>query len=165
MSLVIPNYTFRMSTAFPSPVAKRIPSSARVAIVAARFNSHISDELLRGCVARFAELGLDGSRVEVHRVPGAFELPVAASILARTGKFSAIVCLGAVIRGDTPHFDFVAGECARGIQQVALAHSLPVIFGVLTTNTQEQARERIGGSHGHAGRSAAEGTKARRHGG
>jgi 6,7-dimethyl-8-ribityllumazine synthase len=77
-------------------------------------------------------------------------------MLARTKKFDAVNCLGCVIRGDTPHFDYVAGECARGIQRVSLEECLPVIFGVLTTNTEEQARERIGGSHGHAGERAAD---------
>ena len=76
--------------------------------------------------------------------------------MARTKKFVAIICLGAVVRGDTPHFDYVAGECARGIARVSLDESLPVIFGVLTTNTDQQARDRIGGSHGHAGERAAE---------
>jgi 6,7-dimethyl-8-ribityllumazine synthase len=110
--------------------------------------------LLKGCLARLAELGIESSRAAVHRVPGAFELPVTALRLARTRQFSAIICLGAVIRGDTPHFDFVAGQCAHGIQQVALSEDLPVIFGVLTTNTQQQAEDRIGGAHSHAGRNA-----------
>lgn len=145
-----------MSTAAPPFVPPELPPDARVAVVAARFNAPLVDELLAGCVRRLGELSLDGERVEIHRVPGAFELPVAASVLARTKRFSAVVCLGAVVRGDTPHFDYVAGECARGIQQVAVAEGLPVIFGVLTTNTEQQARDRIGGSHGHAGERAAE---------
>src|SRR5262249_32267717 len=94
-------------------------------------------------------------QIEVHRVPGAFELPLAAKVLAGTKRFDAIICLGCVIRGDTPHFDFVAGECARGIQNVSLSEKLPVIFGVLTTNTEKQARDRAGGKNGHAGRNAA----------
>ena len=98
---------------------------------------------------------MDMRRVELHRVPGAFELPVAAKLLAETETFDAIVCLGCVIRGDTPHFEYVAGECARGIMQVSIDQSLPVIFGVLTTNTEQQAIDRIGGTHGHAGISAA----------
>jgi 6,7-dimethyl-8-ribityllumazine synthase len=83
-------------------------------------------------------------------------LPVAAQVLAETEEYAAIICLGCVIRGDTPHFDYVAGEAARGIQQVALNNTLPVVFGVLTTDTEEQARQRIGGTHGHAGERAAE---------
>ena len=119
--------------------------------VAARFNAEIVDELLAGCLRRLGALGVDEARVTVHRVPGAFELPVAAKVLARTGRYGAVICLGCVIRGDTPHFDYVAGECARGIQDVAIWEHLPVILGVLTTNTQEQALARAGGSHGHAG--------------
>ena len=145
-----------MSTAAPAFVPSDVPRDARVAIVAARFNAHIVDELLAGCLRRLNELGIDQTRTETHRVPGAFELPVAAKVLAQTGRFHAIICLGCVVRGDTPHFDYVAGEAARGIQQVALSESLPVIFGVLTTNTEQQALDRVGGSHGHAGERAAE---------
>ncbi len=145
-----------MSTKFPGYDPSDVPDTARVAIVAARFNMPVTDELLSGCMRRLQELGIDGSRVEIHRVPGAFELPVAAKMLARTKRFSSIVCLGCIVRGDTPHFDYVAGEAARGIQQVALEESLPVIFGVLTVNTEEQAQQRIGGSHGHYGERAAE---------
>ena len=102
-----------MSTASPEPVDVQLPADARVAVVAARFNGHITDELLAGCVRRLDELGLTREHVEVHRVPGAFELPVAARVLAQTKRFSAVICLGCVVRGDTPHFDFVAGECAQ----------------------------------------------------
>jgi 6,7-dimethyl-8-ribityllumazine synthase len=83
-------------------------------------------------------------------------LAVAANALANTKKFAAVICLGCVIRGDTPHFDYVAGEAARGIARVGIDHTLPVIFGVLTTNTEQQARDRLGGSHGHAGERAAD---------
>jgi 6,7-dimethyl-8-ribityllumazine synthase len=146
-----------MSTQAPRSIqAGELLKEARIAIVAARFNQAIVDELLAGCVRRLEELGVAKDRIEVHRVPGAFELPVAAQALAQTRHFAAIVCLGAVIRGDTPHFDYVAGECARGTMQVSLSESLPVIFGVLTTNTHQQALDRIGGSHGHAGERAAE---------
>ena len=145
-----------MSTQAPASPNVRLPPDTRIGIVAARFNQEIVDELLAGCLRRLKEIGLDGARVEVHRVPGAFELPVAAQAMARTGRFSAVICLGCVIRGDTPHFDYVAGEAARGIQQVALMEHLPVIFGVLTTNTEQQARDRVGGSHGHAGERSAD---------
>lgn len=145
-----------MSTSAPEPVPYDVPAGVRVAIAAARFNAHIVDELLAGCLRRLGELGISRERIEVYRVPGAFELPVAAQSLCRTERFLAVICLGAVIRGDTPHFDYVAGECAWGIQQVALSEGLPVIFGVLTTNTEQQALDRIGGSHGHAGERAAE---------
>jgi 6,7-dimethyl-8-ribityllumazine synthase len=144
-----------MSTKPPAAAPLRIPRNARIAVIAARFNQAIVDQLLRGCVERLAELGVSGRRVEVYRVPGSFELPVAAKLAARTGRFSAIICLGAVIRGQTPHFDYVAGQTAHGIAQVALDEMLPVIFGVLTTENQRQARARIGGKHGHAGKNAA----------
>jgi len=146
-----------MSTQAPAPLSElQLPANVRMAVVAARFNADIVDELLAGCLRRLKALGVAEDRVYVERVPGAFELPVAAKLLARTGRFGAIVCLGAVVRGDTPHFDYVAGECARGIQQVALSEAVPVIFGVLTTNTHQQALDRIGGSHGHSGERAAE---------
>ena len=145
-----------MSTHVPAPPATSFPPDVRVAVVAARFNAHVVDQLLAGCLRRLVAMGLPEGRVEVHRVPGAFELPVAAKVLARSGRFAAVICLGCVIRGDTPHFDYVAGECARGIQEVAVGEALPVIFGVLTTNTEEQALARVGGSHGHAGERAAE---------
>src|SRR5690349_14051450 len=145
-----------MSTQAPAFIAGDVPGAARIAIAAARFNAKIVDELLAGCLRRLKELGIAAERVETHRVPGAFELPLAALALARTRRFSALVCLGAVIRGDTPHFDYVAGECARGIANVSLSENLPVIFGVLTTNTEQQALDRIGGAHGHAGERAAE---------
>jgi 6,7-dimethyl-8-ribityllumazine synthase len=145
-----------MSTKPPAALPHRIPKSARIAVIAARFNGPIVERLLGGCIERLAELGVSGRRVEVYRVPGSFELPVAAKLAARTGRFSAIICLGAVIRGQTPHFDYVAGQTARGIAQVALEELLPVIFGVLTTENERQARERIGGKHGHAGKNAAQ---------
>ena len=145
-----------MSTDAPAFTPSDVPPDARVAIVAARFNQAIVDELLAGCLRRLAQMDISEERIEVYRVPGAFELPVAAKVLAETGRFGAVVCLGCVIRGDTPHFDYVAGEAARGIQQVALSEALPIIFGVLTTNTEQQALDRTGGSHGHAGERAAE---------
>jgi 6,7-dimethyl-8-ribityllumazine synthase len=133
-----------------------LPPDAKIGIVAARFNAHIVDELLAGCLHRLAELNVVETNIQVHHVPGAFELPLAAKLMARTQRFDAIICLGCVIRGQTPHFDYVAGECARGIQRVALDETVPVIFGVLTTNSEEQAQERAGGAHGHAGRRAAD---------
>jgi 6,7-dimethyl-8-ribityllumazine synthase len=145
-----------MSTHAPAFNPADVSDDAQIAIVAARFNAHIVDELLAGCLRRLAAMGIGEDRIAVHRVPGAFELPVAAQLMAELEEYSAIICLGCVIRGDTPHFDFVAGEAARGIAQVGINNSLPVIFGVLTTNTEEQARQRIGGAHGHAGERAAE---------
>lgn len=145
-----------MSTNVPIPSQAKLPADVRVAVVAARFNGAIVDELLAGCLRRLAELGADSQHVEVYRVPGAFELPVAAKVAARTKRFGAVICLGCVVRGDTPHFDYVAGEAARGIQDVAISEGLPVIFGVLTTNTEQQALDRTGGAHGHAGERAAD---------
>ena len=144
-----------MSSKFPGFEPADLPESARVAIVAARFNAEVVDELLNGCLRRLHEMDIDGSRVDIHRVPGAFELPVAAKMLARTKRYSSVICLGCIVRGDTPHFDYVAGEAARGIQEVALSEVLPVIFGVLTVNTDQQAWDRIGGKH-HYGERAAE---------
>lgn len=145
-----------MSTKAPSFVASSVRQGIRIGIVAARFNADVVDALLKGCQKRLKELGVGKDQIELARVPGAFELPLAAKVMAKTGRFDAVICLGAVIRGETPHFDFVAGECARGVQDVALAEQLPVIFGVLTTNNHEQAWDRIGGKHGHAGVRAAE---------
>lgn len=145
-----------MSTKAPAYIASKVSSGVRIGIAAARFNADVVDELLKGCLKRLKELGIDKAQVELFRVPGAFELPVTADVLAATGRFDAIICLGAVIRGETPHFDFVAGECARGIQDVAVKRGLPVIFGVLTTNSDQQAWERAGGKHGHVGRQSAE---------
>jgi 6,7-dimethyl-8-ribityllumazine synthase len=145
-----------MSSRPPASKSRKIPPKARIAVIAARFNEAIVDELLNGCLSRLAESGITAKNVTVNRVPGAFELPLAAKWAARSKKYAAVICLGAVIRGETPHFDFVAGESARGIQQVAIDEGLPVIFGVLTTNTQAQANDRVGGKHGHAGKRAAE---------
>lgn len=132
-----------MSQHAPKPGSDQLPRDVKIAIVAARFNAHIVDELLSGCLKRLKELQLRDKKITVKHVPGAFELPLAAKMLAKTKKFDAVICLGCVIRGDTPHFDYVAGECARGIQRVSLDETLPVIFGVLTTNTEQQARDRI----------------------
>jgi 6,7-dimethyl-8-ribityllumazine synthase len=140
-----------MSRHVPRPNDLKLPKRIRIAIAAARFNDHIVQPLIDGCLKRLNELGMDMGRVEIHRVPGAFELPLAAKLLARRDRFHAVICLGCVIRGETPHFDFVAGECARGIMRVSIDEGLPVIFGVLTTNTEQQAIDRIGGKHGHAG--------------
>jgi 6,7-dimethyl-8-ribityllumazine synthase len=115
------------------------PHGLRFAVIAARFNAFVVDKLLSGALE-----ALEGAEVETYRVPGAWELPLAAQAAAESGNFDAIVCLGCVIRGGTSHFDYVAGECARGLQDVQLKIGLPVIFGVLTTDTVAQAEERIG---------------------
>lgn len=140
----------------PPPPNLQVPSDARVAVVAARFNHHVVEKLTQGCLDRLDEAGLNGGRVALHHVPGAFELPVAARMLIDTRQFAAVICLGCVIRGDTAHFEHVAGQAAAGIQRVATSTGVPVIFGVLTTENEQQAQDRAGGKHGHAGRSAAE---------
>lgn len=114
----------------------------RVVVVAARYNEHIIEQMLAGALQRWIELGGDAAALRVERVPGAFELPLAARQFARSGHCDAIVALGCVIRGDTAHFDFVAGEAARGIQQVMLDTGVPVSFGVLTAENAAQAQQR-----------------------
>ena len=116
--------------------------NARFAIVAARFNSDIVNNLLTGTLSTLSEHGVQDDNIETVFVPGAFELPLVAKNLAETNKYSAVITLGCVIRGDTPHFDFVAGECARGVMDVNLTTNIPVVFGVLTTDTPEQAQLR-----------------------
>lgn len=120
----------------------------RVAIVAARFNGEVVERLVETAVAELAVLGVDTDGVAVFRVPGAFELPIAAQAILRGPKApDAVICLGAVVQGDTPHFDYVAGGAADGILRVGLETGRPVIFGVLTTNTMEQAWDRADGRY------------------
>ena len=126
-------------------------TGVRVALVAARFNGAVVDLLVQGARTCLREHGVAPADVDVYWVPGAFELPLAAKRAATCGRFDAIVCLGAVIRGETAHFGFVATEAARGIQEVALECGIPVSFGVLTTDTVEQAEARAGGSEGNKG--------------
>ena len=123
----------------------------RIAIVAAIFNDKIVDTLLEGALGAWKKHGGATANLLVARVPGAFELPVAARQLAVSGKYDAVIALGAVIRGDTPHFEYVAGECASGLQRVACDTGIPTIFGVLTVNTFEQADERASLSRGNKG--------------
>lgn len=127
----------------------------RVAVTVARFNSFITDRLLAGALDGLRRHGVSEDAVTLVRVPGSWELPVTVKALAESGKYDAIVCLGAVIRGDTPHFDYVAGEAAKGLAQVQSATGVPVAFGVLTTNTLEQAIDRAGAKSGNKGFEAA----------
>lgn len=145
-----------MATSAPTPTTAELRHPARVAVVAAKWNVHIVDELLNGCVKRLRELGLDDDRLTIERVPGAFELPGAARMCVNTKRFDAVILIGCVIRGETYHFEVVANEAARGIQQVSVDSGIPCIFGVLTVDTEQQAKDRIGGAHGHAGRAAAD---------
>ena len=111
-------------------------------IVASKFNKFVTSRLLTECVKTLTKAGVADDAMEVVRVPGAFEIPLVASQLARSGRFDAVICLGAVIRGDTPHFEYISTEVSRGILQASMDSTLPVIFGVLTTDTVAQAIER-----------------------
>ena len=127
----------------------------RFAIVAAAFNEMVVSRLVEGALACFRGHGIAEDDLLVAWVPGSFEIPVAARRLAESGLYDAVVCLGAVIRGETAHFDYVAGECARGVQEVMLQTGRPVAFGVLTTETMDQALARAGGKNGNKGWDAA----------
>jgi 6,7-dimethyl-8-ribityllumazine synthase len=127
----------------------------RIGIAVARFNQAVTDQLLAGALEAAGKHGVADDAIDVATVPGAFELPLCAQRLAMTGRYDALICLGAVVRGETPHFDFVAGEAARGIADVARRFDLPVVFGVLTTDTMEQALARAGGERGNKGYEAA----------
>jgi len=124
-------------------------------IVVSRFNQHITSKLLEGAEQCLRDNGVPEKNWKVVFCPGAFELPQVANRLAAQNKWDAIICLGAVIRGDTPHFEYISSETARGIQDVALRYSLPVVFGVLTTDNERQALDRAGGAQGHKGWDAA----------
>jgi len=123
----------------------------RFAIAAARFNEIVVEKLVHGALACFLAHGLTEDDVVVAWAPGAFDLPLLAKRLAETGLYDGVVCLGAVIRGETPHFDYVAAEAARGIQRTALDTGIPILFGVLTTDSMDQALDRAGGKHGNKG--------------
>jgi 6,7-dimethyl-8-ribityllumazine synthase len=127
----------------------------RLAVVAGRFNDHVTKPLLEGALGRLEECGIDRAAVPVHWVPGAFEIPLVAKQLAGSGTVDAVVCLGAVIRGDTAHFEYVAGPCAYGVARAALDTGVPVVFGVLTTEDLRQALDRAGGCEGNKGAEAA----------
>jgi 6,7-dimethyl-8-ribityllumazine synthase len=130
-------------------------SGVRIAIVASRFNAFIVERLVEGAIDVLGRTGGSASMITVIRCPGAFEIPPLARRCAGSGRFDAVLCLGAVIRGATPHFDYVAGEAAKGIAQVAASAAIPVIFGVLTTDSIEQAVERAGTKAGNKGADAA----------
>ncbi|GAB4349377.1 MAG: 6,7-dimethyl-8-ribityllumazine synthase [Gammaproteobacteria bacterium] len=128
---------------------------ARFAVVVSRFNSFITESLLEGALDALRRHGAEESNLHVVRVPGAFDMPLVVQRLADKGNYDAIVALGAVIRGGTPHFDFVASECTKGLAQASMQYGLPVAFGVLTTDTIEQAIERAGTKAGNKGAEAA----------
>ncbi|MEA2108299.1 MAG: 6,7-dimethyl-8-ribityllumazine synthase [Pseudomonadota bacterium] len=127
----------------------------RIAVVISRFNSFITERLLEGALDALQRHGVDPDSCQVYRIPGAFETPLVAKKLAKSGKFDGIICLGAVIKGDTPHFDYVSAEVSKGIAQTSLETELPIAFGILTTNNVEQAIERAGTKSGNKGWDAA----------
>jgi len=136
--------------------ANTIETDVNIAIVVSRYNINITQQLLSGAVTRLFEQGLSEDSVTVVWVPGAVEIPITAQRLADTEKYQAIICLGAVIFGETRHFDYVCEQVSQGCQQVALMNDIPVIFGVLTTDNVEQAEARVGGAKGNAGRQSAD---------
>ena len=127
----------------------------RFGFVAARFNDFVVEALIRGAVDALKRHGAGEKQIEIVRVPGAFDIPIVARKLALSRRYEAIIALGAVVRGQTPHFDFVAGECASGLSRIALETGVPIAFGVLTTDTMEQALDRAGGKAGNKGADAA----------
>jgi 6,7-dimethyl-8-ribityllumazine synthase len=135
--------------------ANLLAKGKRFAVVVSRFNDFITDRLTGGAVDALTRSGAADGDICVFKVPGAFEIPLIASKLAQKGGYHAVICLGAVIRGSTPHFDYVSAEVSKGVAQVGLEHGVPVIFGILTTDTLEQAIERAGSKAGNKGWSAA----------
>jgi 6,7-dimethyl-8-ribityllumazine synthase len=127
----------------------------RFALIVSRFNDFVVEPLVRGAVDALKRHGAPEKQIEIVRVPGAFDIPVVARKLAQSRRYEALVALGAVIRGQTPHFDYVAGECASGLARIALESGVPIGFGVLTTDTIEQAVDRAGGKAGNKGADAA----------
>jgi len=132
-----------------------VRKGARFALVAGRFNEFITSKLVEGATDALTRHGADEKNITLAWVPGSFEIPLVAKRLAETGKYDAVVCLGAVIRGATPHFEYVAAECAKGVAQASLGSGKPVIFGVITSDTIEQAVERAGTKSGNKGFAAA----------
>ncbi|QLH43634.1 MAG: 6,7-dimethyl-8-ribityllumazine synthase [Coxiellaceae bacterium] len=130
------------------------PNDARLAIVVSRFNEEVTDALLQGALARLKQHAIAAEKVKVVSVAGAVEIPIIAQTLIKTGHYEAVIALGAVIRGDTSHYDYVCQQVSYGCQQVALSTNVPVIFGVLTTDNTEQALARAGGDHGNKGSDA-----------
>ena len=135
--------------------AKLIAEGKKFALVVSRFNDFITEKLLSGALDALIRSGTSDEDIEVVKVPGAFEIPLLAQKMAKTKRFDAVICLGAVIRGSTPHFDYVSAEVSKGVAAVAMESEIPVIFGVLTVDTIEQAIERAGTKAGNKGWSAA----------
>jgi 6,7-dimethyl-8-ribityllumazine synthase len=134
---------------------KIVARGMRFGIVASRFNDFICGRLIDGAVDALTRSGAEEKSIDVIKVPGAFEIPIAAKKLAKSGKYDAVICLGAVIRGATPHFEYISAEVSKGIALVGLEMEIPVVFGVVTTDTIEQAIERAGSKSGNKGWDAA----------
>lgn len=134
---------------------KIVAKGMKFGIVASRFNDFISGRLIEGAVDTLIRAGADEKDIQVYKVPGAFELPLTAKKLAKSARFDAVICLGAVIRGATPHFEYISAEVSKGIASVGLEAEIPVVYGVLTTDTIEQAIERAGTKSGNKGADAA----------
>lgn len=128
----------------------------KVAIVVSLFNEEITNLLLEGAVSRLKERGLSEQQISITKVPGAVEIPLVAKLLAKSKKYQAIICLGAVIRGETDHYDYVCQQVSEGCREVMMEFELPVVFGVLTTNNFQQAKARVGGKEGHKGKEVAD---------
>jgi 6,7-dimethyl-8-ribityllumazine synthase len=140
----------------PEPiVGQLIAKDQRFAIVASRYNEFIVSKMIEGAMDAFARHGCPADRVTLSWVPGAFELPFTAKLFAESGKFDAVICLGCIVRGHTPHFEFIAAEAAKGIAQVGLDTGVPAIFGIITADSLEQAIERAGTKMGNKGAEAA----------
>ncbi len=135
--------------------AKLIAEGKKFALVVSRFNDFITEKLLSGALDALVRSGAADEDLEVVKVPGAFEIPLVAKKMANTKRFDAVICLGAVIRGSTPHFDYVSAEVSKGVAMVGMESEIPIIFGVITTDTIEQAIERAGTKAGNKGWSAA----------
>jgi 6,7-dimethyl-8-ribityllumazine synthase len=150
-----PQQTEEPTMAYKQYEGKLISEKARYGIIVGRFNEFISGKLLAGALDALKRHGTAEEDIEVAWVPGSFEIPLAAQKMAESGKYDAVITLGAVIRGSTPHFDYVAAEVSKGVAQVSLKTGIPVIFGVLTTDTIEQAVERAGTKAGNKGYDAA----------
>ncbi len=125
-----------------------------IAVITSRFNEQVTTALKEGALRRLVEKGVTTEQVTIIDVPGAIEIPFAAKLLAKKNQYAAIICLGAVIRGETTHYDYVCDQVSQGCQQVMMQFDVPVIFGVLTTENKAQALDRVGGAHGHKGKDA-----------
>ena len=132
-----------------------VATNQKIAIVISRWNSFITERLLEGAIDTLVRHGIEDADIVVVKVPGTFEIPLLAQQLAASKRYDAIICLGCLIRGSTPHFDYIASECSKGIAQAMMQHSVPISFGVLTTDSIEQAIERAGTKAGNKGAEAA----------